>query len=442
MPHTAHLVAAPGSYDTRPSFAGRLAALLKRLAKKRAQAALRQALALIGLATTRRDSGGQSPTGTSVRRILVVRVDLLGDTVLSLPAVRALRRAYPAAAIDMLVQPSTAGILAGDPDLAEVIAFNPHVWRSPAALVRPGTWRETLRVVRRLRASRYDLAISVSGDIGSIVTRLSGARRRFGYATEAYRHFLTDPVPGGRYLERRHEVQYVLALAQAAGGVVAPEDVLLRLHVQPEAAHSIARLLQAQRDATGARGPVIVLHPGAQNGQAKRWPAGHLAALAGRLSRELDAMVVLTGAAGDAPLVRAILRHVRVPVANLVGQTSLPELVALLAASDLVISGDSGPVHIACAVQTPVVALYGPTDPAMSGPTAPDAIVLRAPLWCAPCYDASETADCRFHNPVCMKRITPDAVFQAARRQLRLDDTPAGRAEGKVPDATTAAAHS
>jgi ADP-heptose:LPS heptosyltransferase len=75
-------------------------------------------------------------------------------------------------------------------------------------------------------------------------------------------------------------------------------------------------------------------------------------------------------------------------------------------------------MHIACAVRTPVVALHGPTDPAISGPTAPDAVVLRQNLWCAPCYDASATAECRFSNPVCMKGISPSAVFSAAYMQL------------------------
>jgi ADP-heptose:LPS heptosyltransferase len=97
----------------------------------------------------------------------------------------------------------------------------------------------------------------------------------------------------------------------------------------------------------------------------------------------------------------------------------LPELVALLAASDLVISGDSGPMHIASATETPLIALHGPTDPALSGPTSPSAVILRRELWCSPCYDASATAECPFGNPVCMKSLSPDLVFEAARAQLR-----------------------
>jgi lipopolysaccharide heptosyltransferase II len=180
----------------------------------------------------------------------------------------------------------------------------------------------------------------------------------------------------------------------------------------------VAAMVAQARNSSGRRGPVVTIHAGARNGQAKRWPTSHIAALASRLARELDALVLLTGAPGEASLAEAVELQGRGDVVNLCGKTGLPELAALLAASDLVISGDSGPMHIACAVGTPVVALHGPTDPAISGPTDPSAIVLRVPLWCSPCYDASATAECRFGNPVCMKSLAPDVVYLAARRQL------------------------
>jgi lipopolysaccharide heptosyltransferase II len=165
---------------------------------------------------------------------------------------------------------------------------------------------------------------------------------------------------------------------------------------------------------------VVTLHGGARNGQAKRWPTGHFARLAERLVEEFNALVVLTGAGSEAQLAHAIEERCHHRLLNLAGKTSLPELVALLSASDLVISGDSGPMHIACAVGTPVISLHGPTDPLLSGPTAPppDGIVLRRELWCSPCYDASATAECPFGNPVCMKSLPVDLVYGAARDRL------------------------
>jgi lipopolysaccharide heptosyltransferase II len=412
-------VAAP-PYDMRRLFEARLQEHLERRAKTLAKRLIWLLIAAIGFLTRTHPLGRPklTPANPDIRRILVVRVDLIGDVVLSLPAVRALRRAYPHAAVDMLVLKSSAGVLAAEADVSRVLTFDPYIWRKPLEMLNPATWREARALFGALRASRYDLGISISGDIASILTRLSGARRRIGYAGEAYPFLLTDRVPGARYRVHQHEVRYVQALARAAGGIVAPGDELLALSVVPQATVEIDGRLRQARSRLGVQGPLVAIHVGARNGQAKRWPTEHIAALAGRLVHELDALVVLTGAPNEESLAHYVLRHADAPLLNLVGKTSVPELVAVLAASDLLVTGDSGPMHIACALPTPVVALHGPTDPGLSGPTAPDAIVLRRDLWCAPCYDASATADCRFGNPVCMKTLSPDLVFAAARAQL------------------------
>src|SRR5579863_750430 len=193
-------------YETRPGFEARLASRGERAAKGWAKALVRFVLGAVGFATrTRRADGPDLRAGNpAVRRILVTRVDLLGDVVLSLPAVRALRRAYPDARIDMLVLGATAGILAGQPGIDRVLTFDPYFWRARAALLNPAAWRHARAMLTALRSARYDLAISISGDIASILTRLSGARRRVGYAAEAYPFMLTDALPGGRYRVRKH----------------------------------------------------------------------------------------------------------------------------------------------------------------------------------------------------------------------------------------------
>jgi ADP-heptose:LPS heptosyltransferase len=104
---------------------------------------------------------------------------------------------------------------------------------------------------------------------------------------------------------------------------------------------------------------------------------------------------------------------------NLAGKTSLPQLVALLKRANLVISGDSGPMHIAAAVGTPLIAIHGPTDPALSGPISPTATVLRSDIWCSPCYNAKNTADCRFFTTQCMKNILPSQVFKVVQEKLK-----------------------
>ena len=103
---------------------------------------------------------------------------------------------------------------------------------------------------------------------------------------------------------------------------------------------------------------------------------------------------------------------------NLAGKTSLPQLVALLKRANLVISGDSGPMHIAAAVGTPLIAIHGPTDPALSGPISPTATVLRSEIWCSPCYNAKDSADCRFFTTQCMKNILPSHVYKVVQEKL------------------------
>jgi lipopolysaccharide heptosyltransferase II len=410
-----------GYYDRRYPFGHRLVARRLAQTKRAAQRIIWVLLAAVGWLTSFH-LGSRRPLRARdrrIRRILVVRVDLIGDVVLSLPAVRALRRAYPEAEIDMLVLPSTADILAGQPDVAHVLTYNPNIWRRPISLVGPRNWQGVRDLVVALRGPRYDLCVSVAGDVGSVLTRLSGARRRVGYADEAYPWLLTDAVPGGRYTRIMHEVEYVQEIARAAGGVVTAQDARPVLHLVPEAAEAVGRTLH-RLGLDGNTGPLVALHASAQNGWAKRWPAAQWAALANRLTGELGARVILTGAAGDRPLTAAIAARARNGVYDLAGGTTLSELAALLVRCDLVVSGDSGPLHIACAVGTAVVGLYGPTDPRISGPLGDGAIVLRREIWCAPCYNARATADCRFSNPVCMKGLSADAVFAAARRQLML----------------------
>jgi lipopolysaccharide heptosyltransferase II len=401
-------------YDRRPSIETRALRVIQRILKRRAQRLLWRGIGAIGYLIRPRHVSRRPlyPGDSSIRRILVVRVDLLGDTVLTTPAIAALRRGYPKAQIDVLVQESTSSVLAGERDIAHVITYSPQTWREK------GGWRSALRLLMRLRKARYDIAISVSGDIGSIFTRLSGARRTIGYGGEAYPYMLTDPVAGRRYDVAQHETRYVLALAEAAGGIVEEESARPRLHVLPQERQEMTAMLRLARARLGRTGPIVAMHAGARNGQAKRWPPRHFAALADQLAEELDALVVVTGAPNEAPLARDIARTVHNPLLNISGKTTLPQLIALLAESDVLVTGDSGPMHIACAVETPVVVMHGPTDPALSGPSAPDAIILRHKLWCSPCYDASATAECRFGNPVCMKAIAPRIVFAAVRKQL------------------------
>ncbi len=464
----------PG-YDGPP---GPLAAKQRhvaRQAKGMLQRGIRAALGVVGFLTSRYVSpptrGLWQRTGSgpaafrrqrairTPHRILLIRTDLLGDLVLTLPAVAIVRAAYPDAQLDLLVQPSTAGILREQPGIDRILLCDPDGWFS--SLGKSETRAKLRALIHDLRATRYDLAISVCGDWASILARLSGARVRVGYAGEAFAHLLTDALPGARYQVQQHETAYVRAIALHAVrhslGFAAITDrldqedhadraglpieqrqglFLPQLAVLPAAMDAVSELLA--RVGIGADQPIIALHAGSRNGEAKRWPLPYWARLADLLLADAATMpgsgppatpgsgpaappaIILIGAGGDTPLAQDVVRRMRhtTGIYDLTGQTNLPQLAALLARCAVVVTGDSGPLHIAEAVGAPVVAIHGPTDPLQSGPCHTASIAVRRDLWCSPCYDSRATADCAFFNPICMKHLTPPTVYAAVQRQL------------------------
>src|SRR5579859_4042204 len=338
-----------------------------------------------------------TPATFHPQRILVIRLDLIGDLVLSLTIVRALKRTYPSAEIDLLAIPASAKVAQFDPNLSEIITYDPNIWRRPKALLQAKNWRAAGELRRKLRARHYDLAVSVYANWAAVLAVFSGAKRRVGYGPEGYPGFMTDSVPGGipgrwRHwapLDNKHEVDYCLALAQASGATITPADRIPRLYVDEQTHLEVEQLLRQEGIEDQQPGkPLILCHINSNNGQSKRWPIPYWATLIDRLIRQLKASVILTGAPADLPQIEAVTKRMREHTVNLAGKTSLVQLAALLQRADLLISGDSGPLHMGTACGTPIIGIYGPTNPSLGGPVSPEAVVLRSGIWCSPCYNA------------------------------------------------------
>jgi lipopolysaccharide heptosyltransferase II len=353
-----------------------------------------------------------------MRKILVIRLDLLGDVLLSMPAVEALHERYPAAEIWMMTLPYTADIPARYPFVTRVITLDTNSIRAPRSLLSLATlkpWYDTYWLLRR---QRFDLAVGLFGLMASIWAFLSGATHRIGYLKEAYPLLHTMTLPGMRYDRRQHEVRWCLDLAEFAGAE--RRDRYTHLEVEPGAAERVDRVLAQHGIRAGTL--LIGIHGGSINGSAKRWPATHWAELADRLGDEFGARIVLTGSSSELPIAQQVTSLMRTSPIVLTGQTTVNELAAVLARCDLVLSGDSGPLHMAVALNRPTVSVYGPTDPAISGPyPRPGQIaeVLRTGIGCSPCYNALATAECPYTNTVCMHHLTVDRMHQAVRRTLR-----------------------
>lgn len=407
-------------YDSRPPLSRRIRNLVVHSAKRLVQRMIYGGLACIGFITRQVVHPDLSQPIDNVladaKRILVIRLDLIGDVVLTTPVVRALHKANPEARIDVFAMQVPAEVLQDDPDIRRVLTYNPNVWRRPQSLFKLRNYQEAYHTIKSLRDARYDLCISVCGDWASVFAFFAAPKRSVGYKDEAYPYFLTDPVAGKRYRERKHEVDYCMDLLKplqidASNGTAIP-----RLHVCQSAQEQASSLLQEM--GIDASDRIIGVQVSSSNGVAKRWPLGYWAALGDKLIEELSVKVILIGAAADKPLINRVKDGMKCQVVDFSGLTTIPILAAVLSRCSVVVSGDSGPLHIAGAVGTPVVGLYGPTDPHISGPYGQNSIVLRQNIWCSPCYDASRTADCRFYNPICMKGITVRQVYDAVARQL------------------------
>jgi lipopolysaccharide heptosyltransferase I len=299
-------------------------------------------------------------------RLLVVRLGSLGDIVHALPAVAALRDTFPQARIDWLVEGRWAELLELNPDLSNVFAVDTRAWRrAPLSLA---TWRSIAALRRRLREANYETAIDFQGLYKSaVLARMSGAKRRIGFAKGVAKEtgvgrFYTESVrPRGGV----HVIEMNRALARAAGAGETP--IRFALPTTPEDEAQVEEMLRAHHVVE-----FVVLNPGGGWG-SKCWPVERYAALHNALARQLGWRTVLNAGPGEEKLVREFEAQAR--VAKPVHLTlTLRQLAALVKRAKVLVSGDTGPLHLAAALGTPVVGLYGPTDPARNGPYGPRSI--------------------------------------------------------------------
>lgn len=334
-----------------------------------------------------------------VRSILVVEIWGIGDVVLATGALAALRRRYPSARIVLLAKPHAAPLIDGRGLADEVIGFE-FPWTRPAGKYRVASYlAPSLRaLIRRLRAERFDLSLDARMDVRSnLLTYVVGARRRIGLAHGGGTLLLTDRVPAGDV--DAHRTEDWAALARRADA--APDDDSPVLPLRTEERLAADERLAALGVARGE--PVIAVHAGGSS-PVKRWAPERFAAVAAELAARRGARVVWLenpgdGVRGPAPRPSDVVLH-----------APLGELPALLARAELLLCNDSGPMHVAAAVGTPVLALFGPARREWFAPQGPaHRVVARDELSCRPCFD-----QCRFAEPYCLTRIEVADVLRAA----------------------------
>lgn len=330
-------------------------------------------------------------------RFLVVRLTALGDILHTVPAVAALRAAHRNARIDWVVERKWAPVLEGSPALNEVIPFD-----------RRSLWG-AVECVQRLRENRYTCAIDFQGLYkSSVLAGLSGAPRRIGFERSSAREegaamFYTERVaPAGRHVT---ELNYSLAEQAGASRPAAPE---YPLRVPAGGAASI----RARLHDLGITGEYMVVGPGG-SWRAKCWPADRYGELCRELGKRSDVRIVVIHGPGEKSAAEEVLRAAA-PARPAILATTIEELMGLLAHARFLIAADSGPLHLAAALGTPVVGLYGPTDPARNGPFVPGAIIVHKARPEEISYKR------RAEYSAAMLRITVDDVLAAADPLLKV----------------------
>jgi len=368
-----------------------------------------------------------------VRRILIVKFLGLGSVLLATPLLRRLREAYPGAQITFLTFRSNAELVRRLSCVDEVVAVS----RTSAL----GLLASVPRLLLQLRRERYDLALDLEfySRLSNLVSWASGAKRRVGFFVRARWRgsLLTDPV---YFNSRLPYGRAVLALLQPLGLDDTDSQRLEAPELRPDESDAAQqRLVQL---GVPREGTVVVVNVNASDlCEERRWPGHRYARLVERFDGEIApvARFVFIGSAGEAPAVRRVLDEVaegpRAACLDLAGKTTLVELLVLLKRAAMVVTNDSGPLHVAAALGVPTVSLYGPETPALYGPVGENHLVFYASHWCSPCLSVynAKIAMCHGENE-CMRRIGLEEVVQRtavfARERVGLaPPRPAGRSD-------------
>ena len=375
-------------------------------------------------------------------KLLVVKLADLGDVLTVTPALRALRQGLPTAHITAMVTPKTHPVVEGSPLVDQVLTFDKFIYDVPIQSLRRMALRTGWHLLEQLRREGYQ-ALALMHHLTTcwgtvkyaLLTCATKARIRAGL-DNGHGWFLTQRV-ADKGFGGQHEVAYWLEVAKLLGGRI--DDPLMTIPLSPGDETAAERCLSGI-----ARRPLVALHPGSGGySRARRWPLSGFQVVANALSADYKAQVVLVGGPEEQELAQQIVAGLREPPVNLVGQTTLRQLGAILQRCDLFVGNDNGLMHLAAAVGTPVVAIFGPSNADAWGPwygcwrpkplegtkdirLVPDltgsikGAVVQHPLPCSPCLYTGRRLGNRFgcQELTCLQSLSPHSVLLAARTLL------------------------
>jgi lipopolysaccharide heptosyltransferase I len=341
--------------------------------------------------------------------ILLIKPSSLGDIVLALPALSALRRGLPRAKISWLIRPEFAPLIEGHPHVDAIILFDRN--RLGKAWYHPGATRYLARLVSDLRRRRFDAVLDLQGLFRTAsLGWLSGCRQRFGpvWGREFAHHFYTTAIPPRQ--QWVHVVDHYMKLIEAMG--ISDRSVEFRLPERQQASATARALLL--REGVEPNGYAVIIPGSAQ--ASKCWPPQRFSALADRLAGQHGLGVVATGSKVEGEMVGRIQNAAIEKIVNLAGRTSLPELVEVLRGARIVISNDTGPGHVAAALDKPLVMMFSWSNPLRVGPYGrPECVVARDATERGLAIKSTNPAHAIEH--ISLEEVYSKAVEQLARRK-------------------------
>ncbi len=346
----------------------------------------------------------------TIHRILVRGTNWVGDAVMSVPALKEMRRIFPRAHIALLVRPWVKDVYSAAAFVDEVIEYDKQ-------RAHKG-WAGLRRLADEVRRRNFDLAIPLQNAFeAALIPWWAGIPRRLGYARDGRRMLLTHPCRIDPGILKVHQVYYYLGILSAAGllpsrlwqdGSYKPS---ISIGVREEDRAAARLLLREAGVQSGER--IAAVNPGAFYGPAKRWFSNRYAAVADRLAEKYGVKIVIFGAANERQIAEEVARQMKNPAIILAGRTSLGTLMGLIKECSLLVTNDSGPMHLAAALDVPQVAIFGSSSEIATGPLSPEARVIKHPVACSPCFLRECPIDFR-----CMTRITVADVAAAAEQAL------------------------
>lgn len=343
---------------------------------------------------------------SNIERIVVRGTNWVGDAVMTVPALRELRRIFPDAHISLATRSWAQGI------------FEDATFVDELLIVAAKGLGSVVQQVRSWRQRDFDLAVLFPNALESaLVASLSRVPTRIGYSSEGRQRLLTHPLAMPEWRSSKHEVFYYLNIVEHVERVTRGTSTIASREPNASIEVSDARRSRALEvlHASGVRPgkTVIALCPGSINSRAKRWPADRYAQLGDRFAQDADIDVVLIGSEAEVEVANEVRAQMRSQPIMLAGKTDLAQLVAILSAVDLLVTNDTGPAHIAAALGRPTLVVFGPTNPLTTRPFAEAGQIIRQPPDCAPCM----LRDCPIDHR-CMTAISVNEMFERATAML------------------------